>query len=211
VVGAALFSSSNTGYLGVALAIGLGVTAAIYAVGHISGGHFNPAVTLGLALAGRTPWNRVLPYIGAQIVGGIVASTLLFAIASGGPSGYLAAAQKNGFASNGFAAHSPGHFSLLSVVLVEIILTAVFIYVILGVTDGRALTGFAPLTIGLTLAVIHLVAIPVSNASVNPARSISTAIFGGLGALGQLPVFIIAPLVGAVIAGLSYKLLFARK
>jgi aquaporin Z len=210
VVGAALFSSSYTGYVGVALSIGLGVTAAIYAVGHISGGHFNPAVTLGLALAGRTPWNRVLPYAGIQILGAIIASTLLFAIASGGPKGYLRAAQDNGFASNGYADHSPGQFSLLSVVLVEIILTAVFIYVILGVTDRRGTSGFAPLAIGLTLTVIHLIAIPISNASVNPARSIATAIWGGLDSLGQVPVFIVAPLVGAVIAGLTYKPLFDR-
>ena len=167
-------------------------------------------MTLGLALAGRMPWNRVLPYIGIQIVGGIVASTLLFAIASGGPTGFLAAAQKGGFASNGYAEHSLGHFSLLSVVLVEIILTTLFVYLILGVTDRRAPAGFAPLAIGLTLSAIHLIAIPVSGASVNPARSIATAIFGGLDALGQLPVFIVAPLVGAVIAGLTYKLLFDR-
>ena len=210
VVGAVLFASSNTGYVGVALSIGFAVTAAIYAVGHISGGHFNPAVTLGLALAGRAPWNRVLPYMGVQVVGGILASTLLFAIASGGPTGYLDAAQKGGFASNGFDSHSPGHFSLLSVVLVEIILTTVFIYVILGVTSGNVPAGFAPLAIGLTLAAIHLIAIPVDGASVNPARSIATAIYGGLDVLGQVPVFIVAPLVGAVIAGLTYKPLFER-
>jgi aquaporin Z len=211
VIGAALFSSSNTGYLGVALSIGLGVTAAIYAVGHISGGHFNPAVTLGLALAGRTAWNRVLPYIGAQIVGGIVATSLLFAIASGGPADFFAGVRAGGFASNGFDNHSPAQFSLLSAVIIEIILTAVFVYVILGVTDRRAPVGFAPLAIGITLTVIHLIAIPVDNASVNPARSIATAIFGGLDALAQLPVFIVAPLVGATIAGLTFKLLFARK
>jgi aquaporin Z len=211
VVGAVLFSASNTSYVGIALSIGFGVTVAIYAVGHISGGHFNPAVTLGLALAGRTPWNRVLPYIGVQILGGIIASTLLFAIATGGPAGFADRAQTEGFGSNGFGVESPAGFSLLSVVLVEIILTAVFVYVILGVTDRRATIGFAPLAIGLTLAVIHLIALPISGASVNPARSIASAIFGGVDALVQLPVFIVAPLVGAAIAGLTYHLLFDRE
>ena len=210
VAGAALFASSNTGYLGIALSIGFAVAAAIYALGHISGGHFNPAVTLGLALAGRTPWSRVLPYVGVQLVGGILASTLLFAIASGGPAGYLDAAHKSGFASNGFDDHSLGHFGLLSVVLIEIILTTVFIYVILGVTSSAAPAGFAALAIGLTLAAIHLIAIPVDGASVNPARSIATALFGGWGTIVQLPAFIIAPLVGAVIAGLTFKPLFQR-
>lgn len=211
VIGTALFSSANTGLLGVALAVGLTVVAGAYAFGHISGAHFNPAVTLGLALARRIEWKDVLPYMGAQIVGGIIATTFLFAIASGGPDGFLAQAQANGFASNGFGEHSPGGFGLLSVILVEVLLTAVFVYVILGVTDRRATAGFAPLAIGLTLTLIHLISIPVSNTSVNPARSIATAIYGGVPALSQLIVFIVAPLVGAVIAGLTYKVLFDRQ
>ncbi|NEM90832.1 aquaporin Z [Galbitalea soli] len=212
VIGTALYSSSNTGYLGVALAVGLAVIAGAYSVGSISGGHFNPAVTLGVAVAGRMLWKDVLPYIVAQIVGGAVSSTLLFAIAAGGPAGFLAKAQAGGFASNGFGAHSPGGFGLVSVILVEVVLTALFLWVILGVTaPGSTTPGFAPLAIGLTLTAIHLVAIPVSNASVNPARSIATAIYGGPDALAQLWVFLVAPLVGALIAGASYKALFARK
>jgi aquaporin Z len=211
VIGTALFSSANTGYVGVALAVGITVIAGAYAFGNVSGAHFNPAVTLGLALAKRIEWNSVLPYIAAQVVGGIVASTFLFVIATGGPEGFLTAAQASGFASNGYGAHSPAGFGLLSVILIEVILTAVFLYVILAVTDARATPGFAPLAIGLTLTLIHLIAIPVSNASVNPARSIATAIYGGVDALSQLIVFIVAPLVGAVIAGLTYKVLFGRR
>jgi len=211
VIGTALFSSANTGYVGVALAVGITVLAGAHAFGNVSGAHFNPAVTLGLALAKRFEWNGVLPYVGAQVVGGIVASTLLFAIATGGPEGFLTAAQAGGFASNGYGAHSPAGFGLLSVILIEVILTAVFLYVILAVTDERATPGFAPLAIGLTLTLIHLIAIPVSNASVNPARSIATAIYGGTDALAQLIVFIVAPLVGAVIAGLTYTVLFGRR
>jgi aquaporin Z len=212
VVGTALYASSNTGYLGVALAVGLAVMAAAFAVGSISGGHFNPAVTLGAAAAGRIAWKDVLPYIIAQIIGGIIASSLLVAIASGGPASYLKKAQATGFASNGYGAHSPGGFDLLSVILVEVILTAVFLWVILSVTaPGAAAGGLAPIAIGLALTVIHLVAIPVSNASVNPARSIASAIYGGSGAMSQVWVFIVAPIVGALIAGFSYKALFGRK
>jgi aquaporin Z len=211
VIGTALYSSSNTGYLGVAFAVGLAVMVAAYAVGSISGGHFNPAVTLGVAAAGRMLWRDVLPYIVAQIVGGFLASTLLFAIAAGGGNGFLAKAQAAGFASNGYGAHSPGGFDLVSVILVEVILTALFLWVILNVTrPGSTTAGFAPLAIGLTLTVIHLVAIPVSNASVNPARSIATAIYGGGDSLGQLWVFLVFPIVGALIAGFTYKTLFAR-
>lgn len=210
VIGTALFSSPNTGWLGVSLAVGLAVIGAAYAVGHISGGHFNPAVTLGAAASGRFAWRDVLPYILAQIFGGLVATTALFFIAMG-RSDFLAEVQAGGFASNGFDSHSPAGFGLVSVILVEVILTAVFLYVILGVTDRRAPTGFAPLAIGLTLTVIHLVAIPVSNASVNPARSIATAVYGGGEALAQLWVFIVAPIVGALIAGFTYRFLFDRK
>lgn len=210
VIGTALFSSGDTGLIGVAIAVGLTVVGAAYAVGHISGGHFNPAVTLGAAAAGRFSWSDVLPYVGAQVVGGALATTILFAIAANGPSGFLQTAQQGGFASNGFGDHSPGGFGLVAVILVEVVLTALFLYVILGVTDRRAPSGFAPLAIGLTLTLIHLVAIPVSNASVNPARSIATAIYGGPDALGQLWVFILAPLLGAAIAGFTYRSLFDR-
>ena len=211
VIGTALFTSAFTGPLGVALAVGLAVIGGAYAVGHISGGHFNPAVTLGAAAAGRFAWKDVAPYVGAQILGGALASSVLFAIAADGPAGFLDDAVAGGFASNGFGEHSPSGFGLAAVIVAEVVLTAVFLYVILGVTDRRAATGFAPLAIGLTLTVIHLVAIPVSNASFNPARSIATAIYGGPDAIIQLWVFIVAPIVGALIAGATYALLFDRK
>jgi aquaporin Z len=212
LIGTALFAGNVVGNLGVALAIGLAVMISAYAVGSISGGHFNPAVTLGVAAAGRMLWKDVLPYIVAQIVGGIIASSLLVAIAAGGPSGSLKKAQDAGFVSTGYGAHSPGGFNLVSVILIEVILTAIFLWVILGVTaPGSTTAGFAPLAIGLTLTLILLISIPVSNASVNPARSIATAIYGGPDALAQLWVFIVAPIVGALIAGYSYKALFARK
>jgi aquaporin Z len=211
VLGTALFASSNTGYLGVALALGLSVVVGAYAVGHISGGHFNPAVTLGAAIAGRLPWRDVVPYWVVQIIGGAIASSIIYLIAAGGPNGFLQAAQAKGFASTGYGTRSPGGFDLASVFLIETVLTAVFLFVILGVTaPGSPTAGFAPLVIGLTLVVIHLVAIPVSNSSVNPARSIASAIYGGPVALGQLWVFIVAPLLGAAIAGLTWKPLFAR-
>jgi aquaporin Z len=208
VVGAAIFTHSN---LTVAVAIGVTVFVAIAAFGHLSGGHFNPAVTIGLALAGRFSWGRVWQYVLVQVVGGIIASSVIFLIATGGKDGLAKQSAAAGFASNGFGAHSPDGFSLIAVIITEVVLTAVFLFVILGVTDARNTTVLAPLAIGLTLTVIHLVAIPISNASVNPARSIATAIFGGPDALGQLVVFILAPLLGAAIAGLSYKLLFARE
>lgn len=211
VIGTALFASANTGWLGVALAVGLSVIAGAYAVGHISGGHFNPAVTLGAAASGRFAWRDVPFYVIAQIIGGALATTVLFVVASNGPAGFLQSALDGGFASNGFGDHSPGGFGLWAVIVTEVVLTAVFLYVILGVTDRRAATGFAPLAIGLTLTLLHLVAIPVSNASFNPARSIATAIYGGGDALIQLWVFIVAPIVGALIAGFTYKALFDSK
>jgi len=208
VIGTALFASGNTGLLGVALAVGLTVIGGAYAVGHISGGHFNPAVSIGAAAAGRFAWSDVLPYIAAQIVGGALATTILFAIRSGAPEGSVA-----GFdaVSNGFGDASPEGYNLVSVLVAEVVLTAIFLYVILGVTDRRAPSGFAPLAIGLTLTLVHLVLIPISNASVNPARSIATAIFGGAVPLGQLWVFIVAPIVGGLIAGFTYNLLFDNK
>lgn len=208
VIGTALFASANTGLLGVALAVGITVIGGAYAVGHISGGHFNPAVSIGAAAAGRFAWSDVLPYIAAQIVGGALATTILFAIKAGAPEGTVA-----GFdaVSNGFGDASPSGFGLVSVLVAEVVLTAIFLYVILGVTDRRAPSGFAPLAIGLTLTLVHLVLIPISNASVNPARSIATAIFGGAVPLGQLWVFIVAPIVGGLIAGFTYNLLFDKK
>ena len=210
VIGTALYSSSSTGLLGPAFAIGLVVLVGAYAFGPISGAHFNPAVTLGVAAAGRLPWRDVLPYIAAQVVGGAVGSTVLFAIAAAGPKGYLKAVTHGGFASNGFAEHSPGGFTLVAAIVAEVVLTALFLYVILSVTHLRAAAGFAPIAIGFTLTVIHLISIPIDNTSVNPARSIATAIYGGPAALGQLWVFIVFPIVGALIAGFTFRFLLDR-
>ena len=211
VVGTAVFASSNTGYLGVALAAGLAVLISAYAFGSISGGHFNPAVTLGVAASGRMPWRDVLPYIAAQLVGAIVASTIMFAIDAGAPKSFFTASIKNGFASNGYGAHSPAQFDLASVLIIELVLTAIFVWVILSVTaSGTTNPGFAPLAIGLTLTVIHLISIPVSNTSVNPARSIATAIYGADWTRADLWVFIIAPVVGGLAAGFTWKFLFGR-
>lgn len=196
------------GFLGVALAFGLTVLAMVYAVGHISGGHFNPAVTLGAAIAGRVEWKAVPAYMVTQVVGATVAALGLFAIASG-KEGFDAVA--SGFASNGYGDRSPNGYNMISALLAEIILTAIFLYVILGATDKRAPKGFAGLSIGLTLTLIHLVSIPITNTSVNPARSIGVAWFAGPEALGQVWLFIVAPLIGAAIAGLSYQGLFGEK
>lgn len=213
--GAAIFSakviSTNTinmgiGFLGVALAFGLTVLVMVYAVGYISGGHFNPAVTFGAALAGRVEWRAVPAYMITQVVGASLAGLALFAIASG-KDGFNAV--ESGFASNGYGDRSPDGYSLVSALLVEIILTAVFLYVILGATDKRAPLGFAGLAIGLCLTLIHLIAIPVTNTSVNPARSLGVAWFAGPEALGQVWLFILTPLVGAGIAGITYPMLFA--
>ncbi|HZK05527.1 MAG TPA: aquaporin Z [Actinomycetaceae bacterium] len=193
------------GFLGVALAFGLTVLVMAYAVGHISGGHFNPAVTLGAFLAKRVEGRAVLPYMLIQIVGASVAGALLFVIASGRP-GFDAVA--SGFASNGYGERSPDGYSLLAVLLAETILTMIFLFVILGSTDSRAPQGFAPISIGLSLTLIHLVSIPISNTSVNPARSLGVAWFAGSEALIQVWAFFLAPLVGAAIAGLLYPILF---
>ncbi len=178
---AAGFPELGIGFAGVALAFGLTVVTMAYAVGGISGGHFNPAVSVGLTIAGRFPAGQLLPYIVAQVVGAIVAAAALYAIASG-----KAGAELGGFASNGYGEHSPGGYSMVSALLIEVILTAGFLIVILGSTHGRAPTGFAPLAIGLALTLIHLVSIPVDNTSVNPARSTSQALFAGGWALNQL-------------------------
>ena len=208
VIGTAQFASQNTNWVGVALAAGIAVLAAAYAFGHISGGHFNPAVTIGAAASGRFSWRDVLPYVGSQIVAGAVATTILLGIRAGAGGDVFASFTAT---SNGYDEHSPLHFNLPSVLLAEVVATAIFLYIILGVTDRRAPSGFAPLAIGLTLAALHLVTIPVSNASLNPARSIATAIYGGPGSLEQLWAFIVAPIVGALIAGFTYGFLFDRK
>jgi len=189
------------GFLGVALAFGLTVLTGAYAFGHVSGGHFNPAVTIGLAVAKRFEWKGVLPYVVTQIVAGTVAALVLYIIASG-KDGF--SASESGFASNGYGAHSPGGYGLGAALLTEIVLTAAFLYVILGATDDRAPKGFAPVAIGLALTLIHLISIPVTNTSVNPARSIAVAWFAGGAALSQVWLFIVAPIIGAAIAGASY-------
>ena len=192
------------GFVGVALAFGLTVVTGAYAVGHISGGHFNPDVTLGCAVAKRVEWAAVVPYWIAQVVGGAVAGGVLFVIANG-KDGF--SASESGFATNGYGEHSPDGYSLAAVIVAEVVLTAVFLWVILGVTSKKAPAGFAPLAIGLTLTLIHLISIPVSNTSVNPARSLGVAWYAGGDALSQVWVFILAPLVGAAIAGISYAFL----
>ncbi|SDH46943.1 aquaporin [Microbacterium pygmaeum] len=201
-------TSLGVGFVGVSLAVGITVIAGAYAFGPISGGHFNPAVTLGLAAAGRFPWKGVLPYIIAQIVGGLIATTLIVLIGLFGPDGWLGDAQDGGFASNGFGEASPGGFGLGAAIIVEVLFTALFVLVILGVTHATRGSNFAGLAIGLTLVLIHLAIIPIDNASVNPARSIATAVYGGGLALSQLWVFLVFPIVGGLIAGFSYRALF---
>jgi len=174
-----------------------------YAVGHISGGHFNPAVTIGLATAKRFPWKDVLAYVVTQVVAGLVAGLVLLAIADG-QKGFSA---KGHFAANGYGSHSPGGYSLVSCLVIEIVLTGFFLYVIIGATDIRAINGFGPIAIGLALTLIHLISIPVTNTSVNPARSTAVAFFNGDGAPAQLWLFWVAPIVGAAIAGASYRLI----
>ncbi|MGW4099263.1 aquaporin Z [Mycobacterium sp. NPDC004974] len=196
--------SVGIGFLGVALAFGLTVLTGVYAFGTISGGHFNPAVTLGAALARRVEWAAVVPYWISQVVGGLVAGLVIYVIASG-KDGWSATGN---MAANGYGEHSPGGYSLAAVLLAEVILTAIFLLVILGSTDDRAPKGFAGLAIGLTLTLIHLISIPISNTSVNPARSTAVAFFNGNGAPAQLWAFWLAPLVGAAIAGLAYSFLF---
>lgn len=195
---------AGIGFLGVALAFGLTVVTGAYALGHISGGHFNPAVTAGLWVAKRIESAAVLPYMAAQVFGASVAGGVLYLIASGRP-GFDAVA--SGFATNGYAELSPGGYSMIAALVTEVVLTAVFLWVILGVTSNMAPKGFAPLAIGLTLTLIHLISIPVTNTSVNPARSLGVAWFAGAGPLSQVWLFVVAPIVGALIAGLSYSML----
>lgn len=200
----AAFPDVGIGLLGVALAFGLTVLTMAYALGHISGGHFNPAVTVGLWLGGRLPARDVLPYIITQVVAGIAGAAVLWAVASGQPEYRIAT---DGLAANGYGDHSPGGYGLGSALLIEFLLTMVFLLVILGATDRRAPAGMGPLAIGLSLTLIHLISIPITNTSVNPARSTGPAIFVGDWALTQLWLFWVAPLVGAAIAGFGYRFL----
>lgn len=205
---AAAFPELGIGFAGVALAFGLTVLTMAYAVGHISGGHFNPAVTVGLFAGGRFPAKDVVPYIIAQVVGAIAAAAVLWVIASG-KAGFDAAA--SGFASNGYGDHSPGGFSLQAAIVAELVLTAFFLIIINGATDKRAPAGFAPIAIGLGLTLIHLISIPVTNTSVNPARSTGVAIFQGGWALEQLWMFWVIPLIGGIVGGLIYRCLLESK
>ncbi|WP_345201881.1 aquaporin Z [Fodinibacter luteus] len=191
------------GFLGVALAFGLTVMTMAYAVGHISGAHFNPAVTIGVAVAKRFDWRDVPAYVGAQVAGGLVAGLAIWGIARG-RAGFEATGN---MAANGYGDNSPGGYGLVAVFVAEVLLTAVFLYVILGATDSRAPQGFAPIAIGLALTLIHLVSIPISNTSVNPARSTGVAFFNGDGAPAQLWVFWLAPIIGAAIAGATFHLI----
>ena len=200
---AASFPELGVGHLGVSLAFGLTVLTMAYAVGHISGGHFNPAVTVGLWVGKRFPGREVLPYVIVQLVGAIVACGVLYVIASGVDSFSLA----DGFAANGYGDHSPGGYSLLSGAVTEVIMTMGFLLIIMGATSKRAPKGFGPLAIGLALTLIHLISIPVTNTSVNPARSTGPAIFVGGWALAQLWLFWVAPLVGGVLGALVYNLI----
>jgi len=199
---AAAFPSLGIGFAGVSLAFGLTVLTMAYAVGGISGGHFNPAVSLGLAVANRFEWRNLLLYWIAQVAGAIIAGGVLFVIATGKPEFAL-----GGFASNGYGALSPGGYSLTAALLIELVLTAGFLIVILGSTSKAIPAGFAPIAIGLALTLIHLISIPVTNTSVNPARSTGVALFATTGALGQLWLFWLAPMLGAAVGGLGWRYL----
>lgn len=201
---AAAFPELGIGFAGVALAFGLTVLTMAYAVGHISGGHFNPAISVGLLVGGRFDAKDLLPYIIAQVIGAIAAGAVLYCIASG-KAGFDAAA--SGFASNGYGEHSPGGYSLASALIIEIVLTAFFLIIIMGATDKRAPAGFAPIAIGLALTLIHLISIPVTNTSVNPARSTGVALFQGGWAIGQLWLFWVAPIIGGAIGAAIYRYL----
>src|SRR3954464_15182428 len=198
---AAGFPQVGIGLVGVSLAFGLSVVTMAYAIGHISGCHLNPAVTVGLAAGGRFPAGQILPYIIAQVIGAIAAAALLYVIASGAPGFDLA----KGFASNGYDEHSPGHYTLVACFIMEVVMTMMFLFIIMGATHGKAPAGFAPLAIGLALVMIHLVSIPVTNTSVNPARSTGPALVVGGWALQQLWLFWVAPIAGAAIAGFVYR------
>ncbi len=203
----AAFPQLGIGFLGVALAFGLTLLTMAFAIGHISGCHINPAVSAGLWAGGRFAAADLPAYVGAQLLGGILASGVLYCIASGAPGFDVAA----GFAANGYGAHSPGHYSLAAALLAEVVLTFAFLMVILGSTDRRAPAGFAPIAIGLVLTLIHLIGIPITNTSVNPARSTAPALFVGGWALSQLWLFWLAPLAGALAAGAFYRTVFEER
>ncbi len=200
---AAAFPDVGIGLLGVSLAFGLTVVTMAYAIGHISGCHLNPAVSIGQWAGGRFPAGQLLPYIAAQVVGAVIAGGVLYLIASG-QAGFEVSA---GFASNGYGEHSPGGYSLVAALITEIVMTAMFLLIILGATDARAPAGFAPLAIGLGLTLIHLISIPVTNTSVNPARSTGVALFVGDWALAQLWLFWVAPIAGALLGAVMYRLI----
>jgi aquaporin Z len=192
------------GFLGVALAFGLTVLTGAFAFGHISGGHFNPAVSLGLWAGGRVPAKDLLPYIGVQVLGAIAAGFILLQVAKGGGGFSIDPGAAGTFATNGYGVLSPGGYSLGSAFLIEVVLTAFFLLVIMGATHGKAAAAFAPIAIGLALTLIHLISIPVTNTSVNPARSTGVAVFAGSGAIGQLWLFWLAPLIGGALGGILY-------
>jgi len=198
---AAAFPEVGIGLLGVSLAFGLTVLTMAYAIGHISGCHLNPAVSIGLWAGGRFPAGQLAPYIGAQVLGGLAAGGVLFVIASGAPGFDVSA----GFASNGYGEHSPGGYSLMAALVAEVVMTAFFLIIILGATDRRAPAGLAPVAIGLALTLIHLITIPVTNTSVNPARSTGVALYVGDWAVSQLWLFWVAPIAGAIIGAIAYK------
>jgi aquaporin Z len=204
---AAAFPNVGIGLHGVALAFGLTVLTMAYAIGHISGCHLNPAVSVGLWAGGRFPAGKLAPYIAAQVLGAIVAGGALYVIASGAPGFDVS----KGFASNGYGAHSPGGYSLAAALLTEVIMTMFFLLVILGATDKRAPAGFAPIAIGLALTLIHLISIPVTNTSVNPARSTGVALFAGGWAIAQLWLFWVAPVAGALLGAVTYRSLEGGK
>jgi len=204
---AAAFPGLGIGFVGVALAFGLTVLTMAYAVGHISGCHLNPAVSLGLWVGGRFPAKDLVPYIVAQVAGAAAGAGILYLIATGAPSFDVT----GGFATNGYGIHSPGGYTMMAAIICEVVMTAMFLMVILGATDKRAPKGFAPIAIGLALTLIHLISIPVTNTSVNPARSTGVAIFQGGWALQQLWLFWAAPLVGAIVGGIAYRMIGGAK
>jgi aquaporin Z len=204
---AAAFPNVGIGLLGVALAFGLTVLTMAYAIGHISGCHLNPAVSVGLWAGGRFPASKLAPYIVAQVLGAIVAGGVLYVIASGAPGFDVS----KGFASNGYGVHSPGGYSLLAALVSEVVMTMFFLLIILGATDKRAPAGFAPIAIGLALTLIHLISIPVTNTSVNPARSTGVALFVGGWAIGQLWLFWVAPIMGALLGATTYHFIASEE
>ena len=204
---AAAFPDVGIGLLGVALAFGLTVLTMAFAIGHISGCHLNPAVSVGLWAGGRFPASKLTPYIVAQVLGAVAAGGVLFVIASGAPGFDVS----KGFASNGYGAHSPGGYSLLAALVTEVVMTMFFLLVILGATDKRAPAGFAPIAIGFALTLIHLISIPVTNTSVNPARSTGVAVFVGDWAIGQLWLFWLAPIVGALLGAAVYRFIASEE